>query len=597
MKKILEKYKNLSLIVQLAVVFVLCIIIAIAVTQYFSIKNNMLLYIDEMENDSRDLAHYAAEKMYDTGNLDWLMRYWKDNYADMDFTYDDEASIKAKRREFLTLNPGLDVDNLLPEELSVLPARSRKLYAEIQFMNLVNLFDELKRKYHPTYLFCCSRGGTNELFYYVTGTEEGEVRGGTADTIYVLGSTSVFDAKTYPVAEKTFESGVEQLELEQPVKSGAGSGYYQVYVPLLSRNGDVLGLVGVTLESYTARSRILNSMRPGQISSALLFLFSALTLALMVRTMLINPVIRVQKNVKQYSEDKDSAKIVEAMKDLISKNEVGSLAEEISSMAVEIDRYTNEVSKLATERERISAELNLATTIQASYLPCIFPPFPERTEFDIFATMDPAKEVGGDFYDFFLIDEDHLGLVIADVSGKGVPAALFMMISKTLVKNNAQFTPSPAQVLTAVNNQLCENNEAEMFVTVWLGVLEISTGKMTCANAGHEFPAIRRAGGQFELFKDKHGMVLGGMEGIRYKEYELELAPGDEVFVYTDGVPEATNAAMELFGTDRMLVAINSNPEGTVQDYTTSVRIAINEFVQDAPQFDDITMLAFKYKG
>lgn len=595
MKRLLKKYKDLKLIIQLALVFVLCTIISIAVTQYFTVTNNLGIYIDEMEDDSRSLAHYAAEQMYNTGNVDWLMKYWKANYESMEFTYGDEEQLKNKRREFLTLNPGLDIDNLKPEELKVLTPESEKLYAEVQFMNLVRLFDELKRKYHPTYLFCCSRGGEDELFYYVTGTEEGEVRGGTADTIYVLGSTSVFDPQIYPVAERTFETGVEQMELEQPVKSGAGSGYYQVYVPLLSKNGDVLGLVGVTLESYTARGRIYDAMRSSRVSSMLLFIISSLILAIMVRAILINPVIKVQKNVKQYASDKDSEKVVSAMKSIVSKNEVGILAEEISSMVVEIDRYTKEVSKLASERERISAELNLATTIQASTLPCIFPPFPDRKEFDIFATMDPAKEVGGDFYDFFLIDDDHLGLVIADVSGKGVPAALFMMVSKMLIKNNAQFTPSPAEVLTNVNNQLCENNEAEMFVTVWLGILEISTGKMTCANAGHEFPAIRRAGGQFELFRDKHGMVIGGMEGVRYRDYEIQLSSGDELFVYTDGVPEATNDASELFKTDRMLSALNSRLDGDVQDNTMRVRIAIDEFVKDAPQFDDITMLAFKY--
>lgn len=595
MKKILKKYKDLKLIIQLALVFILCTIISIAVTQYFTVSNNLGVYIDEMEDDSRSLAHYAAEQMYNTGNVDWLMKYWKANYESMEFTYDDEEQLKAKRREFLTLNAGIDIDNLQPEELKVLTPESQKLYAEVQFMNLVRLFDELKRKYHPTYLFCCSRGGEDELFYYVTGTEEGEVRGGTADTIYVLGSTSVFDPQIYPVAERTFETGVEQMELEQPVKSGAGSGYYQVYVPLLSKNGDVLGLVGVTLESYTARGRIYDAMRSSRVSSMLLFIISSLILAIMVRAILIDPVIKVQKNVKQYASDKDSEKVVSAMKSIVSKNEVGILAEEISSMVVEIDRYTKEVSKLASERERISAELNLATTIQASTLPCIFPPFPDRKEFDIFATMDPAKEVGGDFYDFFLIDDDHLGLVIADVSGKGVPAALFMMVSKMLIKNNAQFTPSPAEVLTNVNNQLCENNEAEMFVTVWLGILEISTGKMTCANAGHEFPVIRRAGGQFELFRDKHGMVIGGMEGVRYRDYEIQLSSGDELFVYTDGVPEATNDASELFKTDRMLSALNSRLDGDVQDNTMRVRIAIDEFVKDAPQFDDITMLAFKY--
>lgn len=249
------------------------------------------------------------------------------------------------------------------------------------------------------------------------------------------------------------------------------------------------------------------------------------------------------------------------------------------------------------EKQRIGAELHVATQIQASMLPCIFPAFPDRKEFDIYATMNPAKEVGGDFYDFFLIDDDHLALVMADVSGKGVPAALFMVIAKTLLKNAAQAGWSPGAVLEKVNNQLCENNQAEMFVTVWLGVYEISTGKLTVANAGHEFPAIKRADGNFALYKEKPGFVLAGMENARYLEYKLELHKGDILFVYTDGVAEATDAANTLYGTERMLTALNSFSDGTPEELLHVVKNDIDRFVGKAPQFDDITMLALKIKG
>ncbi len=243
-----------------------------------------------------------------------------------------------------------------------------------------------------------------------------------------------------------------------------------------------------------------------------------------------------------------------------------------------------------------AAELNVASNIQRDMLPCIFPAFPERDEFDIYATMTPAKEVGGDFYDFFLIDDDHLAMVIADVSGKGVPAALFMVIAKTLLKNQAQTGASPKEVLEAVNNQLCENNEAEMFVTVWLRIYEISTGKLTAANAGHEYPAIRRSDGEFELYKDKHGFVLAGMENTRYREYELELHAGDTLFVYTDGVTEATNSGNSLYGADRMLQTLNRRPDGGPEELLHEVKENIDHFVGDMPQFDDITMLCLKCK-
>ena len=249
------------------------------------------------------------------------------------------------------------------------------------------------------------------------------------------------------------------------------------------------------------------------------------------------------------------------------------------------------------KRERLENELQMAAQIQASMLPRTFPAFPERKEFDLFASMDPAKEVGGDFYDFFLIDEDHLGLVIADVSGKGIPAALFMMVSKAMLKNSALSGQSPAAVLESVNRQVCENNQEDMFVTVWLGVLEISTGRLTAANAGHEYPALKAPDGGFALYKDKHGLVVGGMDDMIYQEYELRLTPGAKLFVYTDGIPEATNRDNELFGTERMLAALNQNGDADPEELLQSVRRAVDSFVGNAEQFDDLTMLCLEYRG
>ena len=247
------------------------------------------------------------------------------------------------------------------------------------------------------------------------------------------------------------------------------------------------------------------------------------------------------------------------------------------------------------EQERLNTELKMASEIQGSVLPHDFPPFPDRTEFDIYASMDPAREVGGDFYDYFLIDEDHLGLVIADVSGKGIPASLFMMISKVIVQSCAMLGQGPANILTKTNEAL-SSNQVDMFVTVWVGILEISTGKLTAANAGHEYPALMK-NGTFSLFKDKHGFVVGGMEGVRYREYELFLEPGDKLFVYTDGVPEATDSAGKMFGTKRMLDALNEEADASPQIILSHVSKAVECFVKDAEQFDDLTMLCLEYKG
>ena len=262
-----------------------------------------------------------------------------------------------------------------------------------------------------------------------------------------------------------------------------------------------------------------------------------------------------------------------------------------------MERKQMEQENMIKEQERIVKELSTARQIQKSVLPHIFPPFPDRAEIDLFATMDPAKDVGGDFYDFYFIDEDHLCLVIADVSGKGIPAALFMMLSKRILEDLARQERTPSTILEKANDLLCDNNQAEMFVTVWLGILEISTGKLTAANAGHEFPAICKKGGSFELYKDTHGFVVGGMEGVHYKGYDLQLNPGDKLFVYTDGVPEATDGSGEMFGTDRMITALRSCTDNTPEEILQGVKSAVDSFVGDAEQFDDLTMMCLEYKG
>ena len=309
---------------------------------------------------------------------------------------------------------------------------------------------------------------------------------------------------------------------------------------------------------------------------------------------LLRPLKQISEEATRFSVENVPAE--KKLREMVrSRDEIGQLAASIDQMEEQIQSYVENLTRITAEKERIGAEMELATRIQTAMLPHNFPPFPERHEFDLYASMDPAKEVGGDFYDFFLIDEDHLCLVVADVSGKGVPAALFMMASKIILASCAMLGKSPGEILTRTNEAVCANNQAEMFVTVWLGILEISTGRLTAANAGHEFPALRRAGGAFELLKDKHGFVIGGMEGVRYKDYELQLFPGDKLFLYTDGVAEATNAENELFGTGRMLEALNQDPDAAPEQLLKNVRAAVDGFGREAPQFDDLTMLCVEY--
>ncbi len=370
----------------------------------------------------------------------------------------------------------------------------------------------------------------------------------------------------------------------------------------------LLCTVGVPIEDEQTGevcAFVLADISLNNILSGMVDFFTGLTVSLIAVTVLISFVqtkhikkdlIRPIKLITEASNSFANSNSEESQNhfgslDIHSGDEIEHLVKTMAKMEDDLYEYGSNLLRITKEKERIGTELELARKIQADMLPNIFPPFPDRNDFDIYATMTPAKEVGGDFYDFFLIDDDHLGMVMADVSGKGVPAALFMMMSKILLNNFVMQGGSPAKVLEQINGVICQNNDEEMFVTVWIGVLEISTGRITAANAGHEYPVIRKADGDFELFKDKHGFVVGGMEGMRYKEYEMQLEKGGTLFLYTDGVPEATNGENELFGTDRLLEAMNQCRDADPKTLLTNVKSAVDEFVGEAEQFDDLTML------
>ncbi len=370
--------------------------------------------------------------------------------------------------------------------------------------------------------------------------------------------------------------------------------------PVWDEDGKPVALVGVDI----SMNEIMQD-RADYLRSVMLFMGGAVIALIAVilygiGKVLIRPINMLSDAARSFVQDHSNGQKIDSA---ISKlnirtgDEVETLCDSVKQMERDINSYIAHLTAVTAEKERIGAELNVATQIQADMLPRIFPAFPERKEFDLYASMTPAKEVGGDFYDFFLIDDDHIGLVMADVSGKGVPAALFMVIAKTLIKNQMLLGRGPAEVLKNVNEQLCEGNEAELFVTVWLATIEISTGKGLAANAGHEHPVIRRADGTYELVVYRHSPAVATMEGIRFRDHAFELQHDDRLFVYTDGVPEATNARNELFGTDRLLEVLNRNPAASPQEVLTSVKRAVDEFVGDAPQFDDITMMGFCYNG
>lgn len=319
------------------------------------------------------------------------------------------------------------------------------------------------------------------------------------------------------------------------------------------------------------------------LADILLFTAIFVVIYVLVQKIIINDLDKIN-----YSLDRITNGNLSEVVNVRSSSEFASLSDDINLTVKALKGY------IAKAEKKIEEELEFARQIQSAALPKNFK-FP-RDDFEIFALMDPAKEVGGDFYDFFFVDSNKLALVIADVSGKGIPASLFMMRSMTTIKNLAQAGKSPSEVFFKANNLLVQGNDADMFVTAWMGILDLESGKMVCANAGHEYPAIKRKDSQWELYKDKHGLALAAMEDMPFKEYEMTLEPGDRLFVYTDGVPEAINENEEQFGTDRTLNCLNAATKRTMTDTLPFIRECISSFADKAEQFDDITMLGFEYK-
>ena len=364
-------------------------------------------------------------------------------------------------------------------------------------------------------------------------------------------------------------------------------------VPVLKSDGKVGGLLCIQRPVAEMRKKMAPYFSAIIISVVAMVIAAAAMAALFIRFSIIKPINKVSQEATRFARESVQGEPLGR----ISRYEVlDNLSRSIDSMEGDMVLYMNNLTAITAEKEKIGAELSIATRIQKDSLPAVFPAFPERDEFDIYASMDPAKEVGGDFYNFFFIDEDHLGLVIADVSGKGVPAALMMMVTNIVLSNRAKVGGKPSEIMDYVNNDLCEHNSEQMFVTAWLGILEISTGKLVSCNAGHEDPIVCRKGGDFEVVRENHGLVLGVMKGIPFTDQEITLSAGDKLFLYTDGLPEAKNAEGKLFTIERTLVALNRHKDEGPQELLASVRQEVNAYVQDAPQFDDLTMMCVEIK-
>ncbi len=586
-----KKKAKIGIIPLVAVLFAISIFVT-GISVYFSQR------LSTNDNVRRQMEKLAAEVAAETEMAikeypayEWLIRYWFDHSSSLDIEYDmyfgERNVTKRKLQEFTERNPHILMKYSGTDEIEALSAYDQALYAEITYSWLITHINEIKRAYKVDFLFCVLTDETfNNQFFLLSAADKGSVRGTDYEQVYPLGVT-VTVSESQASAMKEAKRNSRHL---------AAAGNYVDYYSLFGEMDDYTVLTGVTFNVSTMQNDVNSGTVHGLVFALIhQILLSAICLAL-IYFFVLRPVKNVQRSIQDYKDTKNSEDVkTHLSKAVLLHNELGQLSRDVVSMTEEIDDHVKSIETITAEKERIVAELGLASRIQMAMLPGKFPAFPDRTDFDVFASMDPAREVGGDFYDFFLIDDDHLCITIADVSGKGVPAALFMMASKIILANNAMMGKSPAEILSNTNAAICSNNSAEMFVTVWLGILELSTGKLTAANAGHEYPVIRRAGGTFELIKDRHGFVVGGMPGSKYKEYELELGRGDMLFLYTDGLPEATDNAGNMFGNSRMLDALNASAVNTPEEIIQHMRGAVNDFVASAEQFDDLTMMCVKF--
>ncbi len=534
-----------------------------------SLSGNMTMFTYSLET--------LIENMEDHASLPWLIDYWAE-HADTLFADNNKTAKSVNIRNILNKLSRDTAYDVTPEEAASLSPEEQEAFAAYCYLDDQELFEQYQNDENYTIIFTVPSKSSDEEIIIFNSEERGDlnVLGSTIDiaTIkeIVENTTAAMEAEVWRWAFTTPDK-MMLFATCVPFSEHVGYGNAKLYGVLAADlvYGDML---------YT------NNIR----NQVILMMLIVLALILLCLYFIVpRPLAKVKECVSDYSNTKDTKELTEKLSSIRSRNEIGAFADEFSSLALEMERYTREMELLAGEKERVATELNVAQSIQMQMLPHVFP---HREEFSLFAAMTPAKEVGGDFYDCYMIDDDHLALTIADVSGKGVPAALFMAVSKTMLKNRTIVGGAPSKILSDVNNWLCEGNDNCMFVTVWLGILTISTGELICANAGHESPCIRFGDEAFRIVKAKRGQALGVLEGSKYRDENYTLSPGSALLVYTDGVPEANTSDESMFGKDRLesvlyTVLKDEGPEAIMQ----KVRAAVDEFAGDTPQYDDLTML------
>ncbi len=585
------------LIRKLCLVFLAFIAVGVALNCALSFINARATYIDAQSERLAQVGAYVIDSASSSIDLNDAYDLWV-TYEDFVKTQDDRAAVYAESVEITekltSLSEEIDTQSAEGQTASAdeqkrydeLMERGNELEAAYDYLAIQDMLSRLTDVFQVGHISIYVPDATSKTVTYITQSKKAQ----DATAAHELFETASY-AEGHDALWKTLETNSAMTTVE---RSQDGSEYLMYCV---CDTGQATWVIEVAMSNDDLTTSLTGQMLATAVVSLLAFALCLAAMLAVLRGTLVHPIEVLASHVRTYARGKDPQEAALIRSEKLTRDEVGSLALDTADMIDEIREYVLDVSRLSAERERVASELAVAHRIQLSALPQVEPPFTGEKGFALGALMDPAKEVGGDFYDFFMVDETHCALLIADVSGKGVPAALFMMRAKTLLRQLLSQGEAPAEAMAHANDGLVAYNDEEMFVTVWLAVLDLSTGKLSYSNGGHNPPVLHHADGTVEWMRNRSGLFLGSFAGVPYRGHELQMAEGDTLVLYTDGVTEAVDERETYYGDERLYGLLEAQADERPEGFVRIIRQDVAAFAGNAPQADDITVLALRYEG
>lgn len=583
----MNKYRNS--IIQYGIFFAAVFVIMIMVVGALVFYGSFYLVLQNESELAYTRAYNVVEMITEMKAYRFLIDYWQENPETIINSSEEKLDAVSDAGEIVVLKRDIhDVSMISDTMAGSMDPEEQKNFALYAYsivkseMKILNHFEKVTLS--GPMLIGVSDDGTKSVLINAD------------DSRFKAGDTVIFrekDKTLYALGEHDLSHAFDNL-IHIPLIDGED--YVGVSYPIdIDQKTRAIVVVGVSEDVVHSLSRKVTDRIVAAVVS--IALVSGIVLLLLLYLRLIKPILKVQSGLREYTEDFNTDGLIDKMKEIKVRNEVGCLADDISVVAGRARENLDEKMALSAEKARLESEMSLASEIQRSMLPADFPDRDGEKRFELYASMEPAREVGGDMYDFFFIDDDHLALLIADVSGKGIPAALFMMEAMTMIRDKAVSGKTPAGILSEVNEKLTEHSRDRFFVTTWLMIIELSSGKALEANAGHEKPAFCSGDRRYEYVQNRHSLALAVMDDIKIDEYQWELKNGDRIFVYTDGVTEAEDHDRQLFGKKRLIEALNEVTDRSQEETLSHVKDCVSRFVGDVPGSDDLTMLGFTYYG